>query len=315
MAYQTFKNQKGDSDSSGKLNALNLPDLKGKKFLDIGCNEGFFCIEAKKRGATRIVGIDKNPNFIELAKKRDPDIDFRVQDWDNLPNEKFDIVLLLSAMHYVKDKQKLFDDIYKIISEDGTLILECGVAAGSGNYIETKRAIDSVLHPTRNFLINTLLKKYSVRDWGNSVKQTGDPVNRKIFHCKKYKPMVMVISGRSGDGKTMLAREFGINNIPTISSDDVICKLSIANNEDRLHRFLRENLNFERIDLCYEALVKNGLYSDFVEEIIKILPIDKRLIALEGYAFYLEEFQKQASKRLNEQGYFVWLSKRLKPQN
>ena len=43
MSYQSFPWQAGDSDSVGKLCSLFLPDLKGKRVLDVGCNTGFFC--------------------------------------------------------------------------------------------------------------------------------------------------------------------------------------------------------------------------------------------------------------------------------
>jgi len=44
-------------------------DLKNKSVLDVGCSLGFFCFEAEKRGASRVVGIDVHPGSIEKAKK------------------------------------------------------------------------------------------------------------------------------------------------------------------------------------------------------------------------------------------------------
>ena len=34
-------------------------DLSGKTVLDAGCNAGFFSFEAKKRGAARVLGVDR----------------------------------------------------------------------------------------------------------------------------------------------------------------------------------------------------------------------------------------------------------------
>ncbi len=68
MAYQSFDGEKADSKSAEKLTRIRLPDsLADKALLDIGCNEGFFCNAAVKRGATRVVGIDANEKIIESS--------------------------------------------------------------------------------------------------------------------------------------------------------------------------------------------------------------------------------------------------------
>src|SRR5436309_596182 len=33
-------------------------DLSGKTVLDVGCNAGFYAVEAKRRGARRVLGVD-----------------------------------------------------------------------------------------------------------------------------------------------------------------------------------------------------------------------------------------------------------------
>ena len=38
----------------------NPSDFKGKTVLDLGCNNGMLAIEAKKCGASRVVGVDKH---------------------------------------------------------------------------------------------------------------------------------------------------------------------------------------------------------------------------------------------------------------
>lgn len=40
------------------LEALRLPDLKGKTVLDIGTYDGFYAFEAERRGAARVVALD-----------------------------------------------------------------------------------------------------------------------------------------------------------------------------------------------------------------------------------------------------------------
>ena len=47
---------------------LRAIDIKGKRVLDIGCNEGFFSLKLKELGAREVIGIDADELRIEKAK-------------------------------------------------------------------------------------------------------------------------------------------------------------------------------------------------------------------------------------------------------
>jgi len=42
-------------------------DVKGKTVVDLGCNNGYFCIRLRQKGATKIFGIDNSDGIIKLA--------------------------------------------------------------------------------------------------------------------------------------------------------------------------------------------------------------------------------------------------------
>jgi SAM-dependent methyltransferase len=186
MPYQSFPNAPGDSDSVAKLAALQLGDLTGRSFLDVACNEGFFCQEAWRRGASRVVGIDSNPEFIERARRKDPDTDYRVMDWANLSSleETFDVILLLSALHYAAQPEKLLSDIVDLLHPDGVFILECGVAppfvksieVERPKWVKVQRADGGVVHhPTSLMLKKVLegpLKRAALREIGPDTSST-----------------------------------------------------------------------------------------------------------------------------------------------
>ena len=72
--YQTIRltsqlSTPGRYDSEARLADLRLPmSLRGVSVLDVGCNSGMYCIEAKRRGAERVVGVDLNPKRLRQAR-------------------------------------------------------------------------------------------------------------------------------------------------------------------------------------------------------------------------------------------------------
>ena len=47
---------------------LGEKSLNGVKFLDVGCGSGLFSLAAYRLGASKVLGIDINPNCIEVSK-------------------------------------------------------------------------------------------------------------------------------------------------------------------------------------------------------------------------------------------------------
>ena len=79
-------------------------DLSGKSVLDIGCNAGFYSIEMKRRGATRVLGIDFDEGYLDQARFAAQacgvEIELRrlsVYDVAAL-GERFDVVLFMGVL-------------------------------------------------------------------------------------------------------------------------------------------------------------------------------------------------------------------------
>jgi len=98
-----------DTYTTQKLSMLQMPaDLSGKSVLDIGCSEGFFCFEAERRHAARIVGIDRAPHLgekiallKEITGSRIEFEDKTVYDLARLAGAPFDLVIFLSVFQHL----------------------------------------------------------------------------------------------------------------------------------------------------------------------------------------------------------------------
>lgn len=219
MGYQSFPWASGSSQSYEKLRRLQLPSLRDKSFLDIGCNEGFFCGYAKFLGASKVVGVDKNPEFAGLARKIFPDCEFRCQSWDELGGEKYDVILNSSAIHYADDQRKFLDMLMERLAPGGMLVLEIGVAPGEGSrFVEVRRSIDTRFFPTREKL-HEMLSPYAWKLISKSVPQAGDPIPREVYHISRRLPCAILLMDDPRAGKTYTSGHIFNPAIKKVSGD------------------------------------------------------------------------------------------------
>jgi len=225
--YQSFPDASGASRTLEKLKALKLPALAGRSFLDVGCNEGFFCGFADFQGAARAVGIDQSRHFLEQARRRFPRCEFLLQSWDRLPDEQFDVILLASALHYADDQPALIRRLVEHLSPDGVLVLELGIASSrKAEWTRVKRGIDERDFPSMPML-QQVLAGYAWKWMGPSVPQDGDPVARHVVHISRRKPVAYLLMQPPGYGKSSLASGlFAKAGIPVVSGDQVIATLA-----------------------------------------------------------------------------------------
>ena len=103
-----------------------IPNVKEKKILDLGCGYGENDKYCRDLGAKEILGIDISEHMIKIAEKNNADenIKYKVMAMEDISKikEKFDIVISSLAFHYVKDYEKLINDIYNLLNDDGILI-------------------------------------------------------------------------------------------------------------------------------------------------------------------------------------------------
>jgi SAM-dependent methyltransferase len=296
--YQDFGgNDAGDSKSQAKLEAVQLGFLdhlksRGVRVLDLGCNEGFFCEAiARRLDAAYVLGIDSNEEYVERARTRFPQFDFRHQTWWQVDEGEFDVILFLSAVHYEKDQAGLFKVLSRKLRPGGVLILECGIADALMVHPEEKWVIahrpDGLFrYPTYNHLVNGLLSPFSVKYIEKSVAQDGDPVGRHVLHCWSKRQNIILLSGESGRGKTELTRDLGqLPDVQTIHTDLLILRLLTDRYLEssglalRLRRFFEWPAN---IQLVQHYLQDNGLIEQYLDLLMLTIDRDCATVIIEG---------------------------------
>lgn len=99
-------------------------DLTGKTVLDIGCNAGFYCIEMKRRGAARVLGIDTDETYLAqarfVAEVCGESIEFRRMSVYQVAGlkEKFDLVLFMGVLYHLRHPLLALDLLYEHAVKD-----------------------------------------------------------------------------------------------------------------------------------------------------------------------------------------------------
>lgn len=98
--------------------------IRNEKVLEIGCNTGEFSWLLNKNYNISIDGIDINAHAIEIAKKKYPDINFRVMDFFDLEGE-YDVIYMQHVIEHIENPEKALLKLKSLLKSGGKLILTC----------------------------------------------------------------------------------------------------------------------------------------------------------------------------------------------
>lgn len=107
------------------LRAL-LPDLRGKRTLDLGCGFGWFARWAREQRARSVLGIDVSEKMLQRAKEMtlDDGIEYRRADMETieLPAASFDLVFSSLALHYIQNLERLMASVQAALVAGGWFV-------------------------------------------------------------------------------------------------------------------------------------------------------------------------------------------------
>lgn len=127
--YSRMPRSVGGLEAAGEWPVFRdlLPDLNGKKVLDIGCGYGWHCRYARERQARAVVGVDLSEKMLERAREStdDPAIEYRrmaIEDLD-FPDGEFDAAISSLALHYVESFEDVCRKVYRFLAPGGSFVL------------------------------------------------------------------------------------------------------------------------------------------------------------------------------------------------
>lgn len=106
-----------------------LPELGGKRVVDLGCGFGWASRWLREQGAASVLGLDISNNMIERARRdtQDQAIEYRIADLETLqlPPAAFELAYSALTFHYIEDFARLLRTLHQSLTPGGHLVFTC----------------------------------------------------------------------------------------------------------------------------------------------------------------------------------------------
>lgn len=205
-----------------------LPDLKGKRVLDLGCGFGWFCRWAADQGAAEVFGLDVSENMLTRARSETSSAAVRYERADletvAIQPAAYDLIYSSLALHYLVDLARLTAEVRRGLASGGAFvfsvehpIVTCSThqqfiadAEGrkhwpvSGYLSEGRRVTDwlakgvvkqhRTLATYLNLLTNNGLSLTQIKEWGPTAAQIAA---KPAWAVERERPMFLLVSARA----------------------------------------------------------------------------------------------------------------------
>jgi len=103
-----------------------VPDLTGKRVLDLGCGFGHVARYARQMGAAEVLGVDISDRMIESAQQatEDPAITYAVIAMQDIKpiSGQFDVIISSMALHYIDDYAAVVKTMATSLTHGGSFL-------------------------------------------------------------------------------------------------------------------------------------------------------------------------------------------------
>lgn len=132
QAYDEFNNASDSYSYNIEWPAIQmiLPELTGKKILDVGCGTGIFTFLLEKYEPSKLVGLDLSESMLNIARnkavERGSGAEFIQGDatyTNQYVNDKFDLIFSSTTSHYIEYMDTFFENLEQSLNDEGSIIL------------------------------------------------------------------------------------------------------------------------------------------------------------------------------------------------
>jgi 2-polyprenyl-3-methyl-5-hydroxy-6-metoxy-1,4-benzoquinol methylase len=119
---------------------LELAELApGLTLADVGCGNGFYALEGKRRGL-RVCAIDAVPEMLAALAGNVDDVRQRdVEDLDRMG--AFDRVICAGVLDFVVDPERAFDNVCRLVAPRGRLVVLAPSAGAGGWFYRAEKRV------------------------------------------------------------------------------------------------------------------------------------------------------------------------------
>ena len=279
-------------DRSRTANNIFPKSMEGNEFLDVGCAEGFFCLEAKKRNADSVTGIDLDTDKLKAAKTFSEvlnlPITFKHGSFDTLDDlGTFDFITCLNILHHVTDPIFVINKLINMTRK--TLVLEVAdITMGISDIGKKKRskALLGFWGPLFKILPNSMkpsllavdsrARFLITRNWVKNLIESQyldienlEFIDSELEHRYMIKASMRnmeslnIISGPTNIGKSQLLSKLKNKNSEALQNTNIEIKndsLFMTASELQKNPSTKTNNLVMEYDLCRTVLRRYGIY-------------------------------------------------------
>jgi len=126
-----------------------LGDVSGRRILDLGCGEGGYARELKRRGAN-IIGADGSERLVQIARERAEAEQLEIQficananALDTIPDNGFDLVIAAMSLMDIEDYPGAVREVRRVLCNGGSLLMSITHPCFSARISQWERPTDN----------------------------------------------------------------------------------------------------------------------------------------------------------------------------
>ena len=188
-----------------------LDPKKDDKILDIGCGDGVWYLELKKRGM-RVMGLDVSGYDLNKLKERAKKLSLKPEvikaDAQNMPFESnaFDKAYSISTFEHIEDDKKVFEEVNRILKPKGVLVISVPMKETpllTRIAVRMPKAIKKLLYNEfvkkaeneEEYLENfnkhySHYRNYTMADIKKRVENYGFEIEKKSYNCRFFGSLI-----------------------------------------------------------------------------------------------------------------------------